>query len=106
MKGKSFEDKLISSFIVLSSILKNINILLSPGEKNFEEILLDFNKYYKRHLIETWNLPFDYSKLDKTINRYIIPFSKVFIKKKEVFKAIIKEICPNLDLEVKFRAID
>ena len=106
LKGKPFEDKIISSFMILSSKLQNINILLSPGEKNFERILLDFNNFYKRNLIGSWNLPFDYSKLAKTINRYIIPLSKVFIKKKEVFKGIIKEICPNLDFEAYFRAVD
>ena len=106
IKGKPFEDKYISAIILLSRAIENIDILLSHGEKRLERIILDFNNFYKKHLIECWNIPFDYNKLSKTINRYIIPFSKVLIKKKEVFKGILKEICPDLDLEVYFRAID
>jgi len=106
IKGKPFEDKYIASIILITRIFKNINLLLCPGEKKLESIIIDFNKFYKRNLIQYGNLPFDYTKLSKTINRYIIPFSKALIKKRDVFKGIVKEICPDLNLEVYFKAID
>ena len=106
IKGKPFEDKYLSFFLIISGIMQKIDILLPLGENHFKKIISEFNYFYRRHLLEFWNLPFDYAKLSKTINRYILPFSKLFIQKKEVFKGIINEICPDLNLDVYFKAMD
>ena len=107
IKGKPFEDKYLALSLIISGIVQKIDLLLPFGEKDFKnKVLLNFNIFYKRHLFEFWNLPFDYIELSKTINKYILPFSKLFIKKKDLFKGIINEITSNLDLEVYFRAME
>ena len=106
IKGEPFEDKILSFFLMISGIKQNIDLLLPFGENNFTIIISKFNYFYRRHLLEFWNLPFDYVKLAKTINRYFLPFAKLFIKKKEVFKGIINEICPDLNLDAYFKAMD
>jgi len=107
IKGKPYEDKYLSFLLMISGIMQNINILLSYREiHDFIKIISDFNYFYRRHLLIFWDLPFDFTKLAKTINRYILPLSKLFIKKKKVFKGIINELCPDLNFDVYSKAID
>jgi len=107
MKGKYFEDKYLAFLLMISGIVQKIDILLPLGEKLcFKKIISDFNYFYRKLFFAFWNFPFDFKELAKTINRYILPLCKLFIKKKNIFKGIINELCPDLNFDVYSKAMD
>jgi len=107
IKGKPFEDKYLAFLFILSGITKNIKILFPINLNNiYEFFIANFIYLFERQIFEFWNYPFDYIELTKFINAIILPFSFLFIKKKEMFKGIMKEIAPNIDIEVYLRAMD
>ena len=108
IKGKPFEDKYLAFLLVVSGINNDFSLLLPSDLKHFDYMfnIRYFNYIYVIQLIVYWNYPFDYIKLAKYINRFILLFSKLFIRKKEMFKGIMNEIAPNIDIEVYLRAMD
>jgi len=106
LKGKPFEACYYSFLFVISGRIQNINLLWPAGEKVFRESLSYFNRFYRRQLLKCWDRPFDYTQLAKTIEKYLLPFTKLFIYKKGLFVGILNEICPDLNLEVYIKAID
>ena len=106
LKGKPFEAYYLAFLFLVTGRLQNINLLLPPGEKDFKKTLKYFNHFCRRQILEFWNHPFDYGEFAKTIKRYLLPFSKLFIFKKGFFIEIIKEICPDLNMDVYIKAMD
>ena len=108
IKGKPFEDKYLAFLLVVSGINNDFSLLLPSDLKHFDYMfnIRYFNYIYVIQLIVYWNYPFDYIKLAKYINRFILLFSKLFIRKKEMFKGIMNEIAPNINLDVYLRAMD
>ena len=107
VKGKPFEDKFYAFLLIISGIIDEF--FLFPLNTNHDSSLFHityFNYIYERQLFANWNCPFDYNELAKFINKYILLFCKLFIKRKELFKGIINELAPNIDLEVYLRAMD
>ena len=108
IKGKYFEDKYLAFLLIISGIVDKLNLLLPSDIKHFDdEFYIKYFIYiYEIQLFVYWNEHFDYIELSKSINKFILYFSKLFIKKKELFKGIINEIAPNIYLGVYLRAID
>ena len=108
IKGKYFEDKYLAFLLIISGIVDKLNLLLPSDIKHFDdEFYIKYFIYiYEIQLFVYWNEHFDYIELSKFINKFILYFSKLFIKKKELFKGIINEIAPNIYLGVYLRAID
>ena len=107
-KGKPFEDKYYAFILIFSGIFKDDCYLLPLKRKRGSSFfyITYFNYISERQLFANWNYPFDYNELAKFINKYIFLFSKLLIKKKEMFKGIMHELAPNIDLEVYLRAMD
>ena len=106
IKGKPYEEKYLAFLFIISGFVDRIDLLLPFKEGNFFWKISKLNKYIRRNLFKNWNHPFDYIHLTKIINKYILPLSKLFIKKKEMFKGIINEIAPNLNIEIYLKVMD
>ena len=102
LKGKPFEGDYYGFILYVSGktdcldILSKIRFFAMPT----------FNIKYYTKLIKNYNEPFDSDEFEKSIKTEILWFAKIYCKFPKMFKVIMSELAPNINLDVYMKAID
>lgn len=105
LKGKPYEAEYNALFILMTYIANSIEFLLSDNYKRVY-IYTDFYYTIKLKLIKNWDSNFDYSEIIKFIDINILGICKIFTGKKKMFVGIMKELAPNLNIELYSHVIE